>query len=226
MPRTARIYNEEGIFHILARGNNKQIIFHEDIDFYYFKKLLKDLKDDHPHKLYHYCLMPNHIHLLLETNPDTQMSEMMKRLNLSYYHYYRQKYGYVGHLWQGRFKSLLVEREVYLLACGLYVERNPLRANIVSHPDDYLHSSYAFYSGRRKDSLVDSDPMFLALGNSDETRKSEYVRLVLENSKKVDENSFRRQFLGSAEFILNMHAKYNTGRQKGTLHGPVPNCVL
>jgi putative transposase len=224
MPRIGRIYVEDGVFHILARGNNKQTIFHDDIDFYCFKKILKDLKKDYPFKLYHYCLMPNHIHLLLETNRGTQLSEMMKRLNLSYYHYYRKKYGYVGHLWQGRFKSLLVEKEKYLMACGLYIERNPLRANIVSQPDDYLHSSCAFYSGRRQDSLVDCDPFFLSVSDDPKARRREYARLIMNNDKVVSEHSFNGLFLGSVDFIESMNERFSIGKQKGTLHGPVPIC--
>lgn len=93
MPRVARIYTEEGIFHILTRGNNKQLVFHEEEDFQKYKEILKKLKTDQPYKLYHYCLMSNHVHLLLETNEQTQLSKLMKRINLIYYNYYKKNMG-------------------------------------------------------------------------------------------------------------------------------------
>lgn len=85
MPRVARIYTEEGVFHILTRGNNRQWVFKEKEDFQAYQEILKQLKKEQPLKLYHYCLMNNHIHLILESNKQTQLSKMMKRLNLFYY---------------------------------------------------------------------------------------------------------------------------------------------
>ena len=218
MPRVARIYLEEGVFHILARGNNKQWIFHDDNDFFCYKRLLRELKEEQPFKLYHYCLMNNHVHLLLEANPKTQLSRLIKRLNLSYCIYYKQKYGYAGHLWQDRFKSLLIEKDTYLLACGLYIERNPLRANMVSEPGDYLHSSYAYYVGRRNDVSIDCDPLYDSLGKDDKIRQKEYRCLTLDKDEDISENTFKKLFLGSPEFIQDMESKFdvvNTRAGKG-----------
>ena len=96
MPRVARIHIEEGVFHILARGNNKQWIFHDEKDFQVYKSIIKRLKAEQPFKLYHYCLMNSHIHLVVETNKMTKLSKLMKRVNLFYYNYYKKKYGYAG----------------------------------------------------------------------------------------------------------------------------------
>ena len=142
MPRTARIYTEEGVFHILTKGNNKQSIFKDNQDFQAYKEILKRLKAEQPFKLYHYCLMSNHVHLIIEANKETKLSKLMKRINLFYYNHYKKKYGYTGHFWQDRFKSLLIEKNEYLLACGLYIERNPVKAEIVSAAEQYSHSSY------------------------------------------------------------------------------------
>ncbi|GAH93854.1 unnamed protein product [marine sediment metagenome] len=122
MPRIKRIYLEEGIFHILARGNNKQWLFEDKSDFKYYLDILKRLKKEQPFLLYHYILMNNHVHLLIETNQKTELSKLMKRINLLYYNHYRRKYNYAGHFWQDRFKSILVSKDEYLLACGLYIE--------------------------------------------------------------------------------------------------------
>lgn len=146
MPRAARIYAEEGVFHILARGNNKQKIFLSDSDFTAYRLLIEELREGHPLKIYHYCFMTNHIHLVIETSPKTDLSRFMKRLNLVYYNHYKKRYGYAGHFWQDRFKSLLISRDEYLLACGLYIERNPVKAKMVESPGLYKYSSYNYYA--------------------------------------------------------------------------------
>ena len=190
MPRTARIYLEEGIFHILTRGNNRQWIFKDKEDFQTYKEILKALKEEQPFKLYHYCLMSNHIHLIIEANKRTDLSKLVKRLNLFYYNHYKKKYGYNGHFWQGRFKSLLIEKEDYLLACGLYVERNPLRARIVSSIKEYVHSSYNYYAYGKRDDLIDRDPGFGDLGRTDNECQTHYRGLMLDREKNITAKIF------------------------------------
>ncbi len=85
MPRSGRIYIEEGIFHAMARGKNKQPVFHDERDFIIYKDTLSRLRDEQPFKLYHYCFMTNHVHMIIETNKNTELSKLMKRINLSYY---------------------------------------------------------------------------------------------------------------------------------------------
>ena len=204
MPRIGRIYIEEGVFHIMARGNNKQPVFHDERDFIVYKKTLLRLKDEQPFKLYHYCLMTNHVHMVIETNEDTKLSKLMKRISLSYYHYYKKRYGYSGHFWQDRFKSLLIEKDPYLLACGLYIERNPIRAKMVSLPEQYMYSSYACYAFGKDDPLLDKDPCYETLGKDDLQRRGEYQKLALADTEQVGKAIGRQLFLGSAGFIKRM----------------------
>jgi len=218
MPRVARIYTDEGIFHILARGNNRQWVFKESQDFTVYKGILKQLKEEQPFKLYHYCLMSNHIHLMLESNDKTELSRMMKRLNIFYYHHYRKKYGYAGHFWQDRFKSLLIEDNEYLLACGLYIERNPLRAKIVNAVQQYPYSSYNYYAYGKKDGLLDRDPYYDSLGKIDKERQAQYRNLTLDSDKNITPKIFNQLFLGTKKFIEKMEEKFkvsNTRLQRG-----------
>lgn len=208
MPRVARIYTEEGIFHILTRGNNKQWVFHEEADFQEYKEILKQLKGEHQFKLYHYCLMNNHIHSIIETNEKTDLSKMMKRLNLLYYNHYKNRYVYAGHFWQDRFKSLLIQRDEYLLACGLYIERNPVRAGIVNSPEEYPHSSYKYYAYGKEDDLIDRDVYYDALGQDDEERQRVYRELMLDEQKGMNTEVFNQLFLGTKEFIRQMENKF------------------
>ena len=152
--------------------------------------------------------MTNHVHMIIETNEDTELSKLMKRMNLSYYHHYKKRYGYSGHFWQDRFKSLLIEKDPYLLACGLYIERNPVRAKTVKLPEQYPYSSYAYYAFGKDDPLLDRDPCYEALREDDSQRRNEYRKLVLEDAGHVGQAITRQLFLGSAGFIKSMEKRF------------------
>ena len=132
----------------------------------------------------------------------------MKRINLSYYQHYKKRYGYSGHFWQDRFKSLLIERDAYLLACGFYIERNPVRAKMVKFPEQYPYSSYPYYAFGKDDPLLDKDPCYETLGKDDSQRQNEYRRLVLDGAEQVSQAISRQVFLGSAGFIKRMEKKF------------------
>ena len=208
MPRVARIFTEEGVFHILARGNNKQRVFKNEADFNIYRKTLKSLKKEQPFKLYHWCLMPNHVHMIIETNKKTELSRMMKRLNLFYYNHYKRKHTYAGHFWQDRFKSLLIEKDEYLLACGIYIERNPVKAKIVRSPKDYPHSSYNYYAYGQEDELTDGDPFYNELGRSEKETQEAYRQLTLDKEKEINSSTFNQLFLGTREFVDKMEDKF------------------
>jgi putative transposase len=208
MPRCARIELEEGIFHIMCRGNNGQGVFKNEVDFRKYKDIIKELKDEQPFKLYHYCLMDNHVHLVIQTNEKTQLSKLIKRLNLKYYHYYKKKYGYSGHFWQDRFKSLLIERKNYLLACGIYIERNPVRAKITKNADGYKYSSYRYYVSGENDEIMDRDISYDELGKDERSRQGVYRNLMLDREYEIGKKISSRFFLGGEEFIESMERKF------------------
>jgi len=113
--------------------------------------------------LYHYGLMSNHFHLLLRLDQPRRLSGLMAGLLLAYVRYFQRERGFVGHLWQGRFQSPIVQREDYWLSCGRYMERNPLEAGLVARPWDYPWSSCRAYSHGQTDPLVTADPSYLEL---------------------------------------------------------------
>ena len=201
MPRIFRILPETGIFHILTRGNNRQTIFKDDKDFIYYRYLLNLYKEEHKFLLYHYCFMSNHIHLILETTDKTNLSKLMKQLNLSYMHHFRRKYKYWGHFWQGRFKSLLIDRDEYLITCGRYIENNPVRAKMVGRPEDYQWSSYKVYAKGAKDNLIDIDPLYGNLGKTTKQRQDNYQNYFKEERQDIN---FNLRFLGSESFVNRM----------------------
>ena len=204
MPRIFRLLPETGIFHVVTRGNNRQKVFRDDKDYQYYLDLLKLYKEEHRFLLYHYCLMPNHVHLILETTSQTDLSRLMKQVNLSYAHHFRKLYKYFGHLWQGRFKSLLIERDSYLTACGRYIEMNPVRAKMVGNPEDYPWSTYRFYAFGRRDDLVDIDPLFDDSAKTQKERQLNY-RHVFDEEAKPNLNA---RFLGSDAFVRRMEKTF------------------
>src|SRR3989339_104227 len=202
MPRGARILPEIGVLHIITRGNNRQKVFKDDADYKKYLWLLGLYKEEHGFKLYHYCLMSNHVHLIIETSRKTNLPKMMKQINLSYMHHFRKKYKYFGHFWQDRYKSLLIEKDSYLLSCGKYIELNPVRARIVSRPDEYRWHSYNVYSGMGEDKLIAFDPVYESLGKTQNERAEKYKELTCEN---INLNS---RFIGSESFVKDQEEKF------------------
>jgi len=137
MPRGPRAIYKDAIVNVTSRGNNKRIIFRKEKDYKYFKVLLLKYKKRYDFKLFHYCLMRNHVHLLLKIGEPITLAKFMQGLQQSYYNYFRRKYGYVGRFWQGRFHSKLIKDDNYLLTAGLYIERNPSKAGLVVSPSEY-----------------------------------------------------------------------------------------
>src|SRR5262249_20639725 len=138
MPRVARHrqWTEAACYHLLNRGHNRDTVFADETDFGYFLQLLARYRDRLGLRLYHYRLMGNHFHLLLQLPDPRQLSAFVAGLLRAYVHHAHRRTGFVGHLFQGRFKSPAIEAQRYLLSCGRYVERNPLAARLVAVPWD------------------------------------------------------------------------------------------
>ncbi len=178
MPRTARTLVDGGIYHILTRGNNRQTLFHQDSDYQRYLLLLSTYVKGHAIKLYHYALMPNHVHLIVETPIGAALSRMMSGLNLSYTLFYRKRHRYTGHLWQGRFHSLPIEKERCLLPCARAVELNPVRGKLSEAPGEYPWSSYAFYGYGNESTLLTPNPLYELLGSTSFERQTRYRQFI------------------------------------------------
>ncbi len=149
MARQLRIEYAGAFYHVSSRGNLKEKIFFEDSDRKKFLEILKRTKETFCYLLHAYVLMENHYHLLLET-PRGNLSRIMQNINTSYTVYVNNKYNRSGHLLQGRYKSILVEKESYLLELSRYIHLNPVRQGLVDDPVEYEWSSYAAYADKHK----------------------------------------------------------------------------
>jgi putative transposase len=218
MPRIERLIPVDAAMHIMCRGNNKQNIFHREKDKLYYLFLLRKLKEENRLKIFHYCLLNNHLHLILWLNARSNLSKFMKQVNLSYFNYFKKNYGYFGHFWQDRYKSNIIEKDSYLLQCGKYIELNPVRAGIVSSPEEYKYSSYNYYARGFYDSLLTPNPVFLGLSNSEVERRKLYIEFVVDSNSISKKGITKQLFIGSEEFTKKMQRSFqieNTRKKRG-----------
>jgi len=178
MPRLKRHILDNGIYHILNRGHNKDTIFKETDDFNRFKDMIRKYKESLSFDVYHYCLMPNHFHLLIRIFEAKDLPAIMKGICQSYANHYRRTHGRIGYLFQNRYKSIYIDRDAYLLECARYIERNPLRANMIKNLSEYPWSSYNHYVGNRTDDIITMDPLYATLAKTSKERRDAYIEYL------------------------------------------------
>jgi len=175
MARQPRLSLASYPHHVIQRGNNRQLIFLAPTDYAVFLECLREAKRKCRARLYVYVLMTNHVHLLMEPEHEGDLGRFMQSVGRRYVRYINDTYERTGTLWEGRFKSAVVSRNEYLIACSRYIELNPVRAGMVGHPRDYRWSSYHGRALGRPDPLLDEDPWYTTLGNSPEARAMIYA---------------------------------------------------
>jgi len=204
MARQLRIEIEGGFYHITSRGNLKERIFFADDDRKKFLEILERTKNRYGYILHAYALMDNHFHLLIET-PKANISQIMQNINTSYTVYINNKYQRSGHLFQGRYKSIIVDKDSYLLELSRYIHLNPVRSGLVKHPQDYIWTSYLDYveSGRKDRTLVDIEDTLSYFHRIKVEAKKLYQQFVEEGIEKnfsPFKNLEGRTILGGKEF--------------------------
>ncbi|MEW6377873.1 MAG: transposase [Thermodesulfobacteriota bacterium] len=156
MARQLRIEYEGAFYHVTSRGNQRGKIFWDDKDRERLKTILERTKERYGYLLHGYVFMSNHYHLLIET-PRANIKQVMQNINTSYTVFVNRKYHRSGHLFQGRYKAFIVDKERYLLELGRYIHLNPVRVGVARRPEDFRWSSYRDYIGSRNDGLVDTE---------------------------------------------------------------------
>lgn len=141
MPRIPRGETEEGIYHIINRGNMRMQVFDDMEDYEYFLELLEKASKREKVEVHAYCLMPNHFHLLLIPKESNSLSKLMQWVMTSHVRYYHKKNKTSGHIWQGRYKSFIVEKENYYMTLIRYIEANALRAKLIKKAQDWKYGS-------------------------------------------------------------------------------------
>lgn len=180
MPRQQRLKSKSGYYHIMIRGNERRNIFHDDEDRYRFMDTLQEKKQGDKFYLHAFCLMDNHIHMLISEGIE-DIALAMKRITISYVHYFNKKYNRIGHLFQDRFRSETIEGEGYLLSLTRYIHQNPVKANIAKTASEYPWSSCNSYLDQTYFSKTLDLDTVLGLFSPDK----EIARKLFKNDMKV-----------------------------------------
>jgi len=212
MARLARVSVPGYPYHVIQRGNNRQTIFHSDDDRQSMCGLLAENAVRFDIAVHAYVLMDNHFHLLVTPHGQEGLPQMMQSVGRRYVRQFNDRHGRSGTLWEGRYKSALVQSERYLLACMVYLDLNPVRAGMVAQAQDYPWSSHAHYAGLRSDRLVTPHALFWELGNTPFARESRYRELVQagvpqELRRALGQSVVNGWALGDAGFIARLQGK-------------------
>jgi len=185
MPRTARLIIPEVAVHVVQRGHDRADCFFVEADYRAYLHALWTYAAQFDCKVHAYCLMTNHVHLLLTPARPTSCAQLMKHVAQRYSKRLNARHGRTGTLWEGRFYSGLVTSEHYALACYRYIDVNPVRAGLVDHPGEYRWSSYRANTYTRLDDFVSPHPAYLSLAASTPERAATYVALC---NASLDQN--------------------------------------
>jgi putative transposase len=198
--------------HIIQRGNNRQAIFVDHADY----ELLLALLDEHARKqkvaVHAYVLMSNHFHLLATPETTEGIPQMMQAVGRRYVRNFNLRHGRTGTLWEGRYRSTLIQSERYLLACMAYIDLNPVRAGLVAEPGAYPWSSHLHYLGARPDKLVTPHPLVWEMGNTPFAREAAYAELVRsgisqEQQRALTDSALRGWALGEPDFVADLQRR-------------------
>lgn len=180
MPKKKRVWYPGAVYHIMNRGNRRSDIFRDEEDFQVYITILREAKKRYSFTIYSYCMMTNHVHLQIETG-EIDIGKIMRFISLSYVKYFNNKYNYEGHLYQGRYRSEIINNDAYNLQTSRYVHLNPVKAAMVTEPLKYKWSSYDVYMGYREDDLIKTDKILGYFKNYDKQLYKEYVESDLIN---------------------------------------------
>jgi len=181
MPRIPRSLIDNGYYHIVTRGNDRRKLFRRRDDYVRILGIIRLYVEKYQVRIFHYCLMPNHIHLLIQAIESADLPKFMQGILQVYANYFRMKYDSTGFLFQNRYRSILIEKESYLLDCARYIERNPLRAKICNDLKDYSWSSYLFYAEGRENSIIEiPNPCFFDLSDNAIDRQRMFREYVVQ----------------------------------------------
>lgn len=185
MARKPRIEYNGAFYHVITRGNQRQKIFKDKQDYTKYLKVLSDYKDRYKYLLYAYALMNNHVHLLIQTQ-ETPLSKILQGINQRYTIYFNKKYKTIGHLFQGRYKAILCNKDEYLLILLKYIHLNPVRAGIVKNTDKYQWSSHHFYIEKHSsgDIIIDIEQV-LGMFSKSKAKAMRLYRVYMSEKEEV-----------------------------------------
>ncbi len=221
MARLPRLTLPGYAHHVIQRGNNRQPIFLQLADYATWLRLAAECARQFDVAIHAYVLMENHFHLLATPESAEGLPKMMQALGRRYVRYFNDQHARTGTLWEGRYRSTVIQAEQYLLPCMTTMDLNPVRAGLVSVPQDYPWSSYSHYVGQRVDKLVTVHPIVWAMGNTPFSREAAYADLVKRgvgdgSQLALTEATLGGWALGDARFVAELQKKIPRRVTKGS----------
>jgi putative transposase len=212
--------------HVIQRGNNRQAIFSSTADYLMLLALLDEYAQKFGVALHAYVLMSNHFHLLATPTTDDGLPQMMQAVGRRYVRYFNDRQQRSGTLWEGRYRSTLIETDRYFLACMAYIDLNPVRAGLVPTAKEYPWSSHAHYVGLRADKIVTPHALFWTLGNTPFAREAAYAEFVAAGISFDQQDALTRSALsgwalGGATFVANLQKRTERRIEKTKAGRPV-----
>ncbi len=233
MARLPRLTLAHHPHHLIQRGNNRQPIFLDQADFRQMLALLANHSRDAGVAVHSYVLMDNHFHLLATPESGEGIPLLMQSVGRQYVRYFNDRHGRTGTLWEGRYRSTLVQAERYLLACMVYIDLNPVRAGVVEQPADYPWSSCRHYAGIEVDRLVTPHALYWSLGNTPFAREQAYANLIVagldgRTQRELTDRTLRGWALGDDGYLRQLEqegvrrqAPMSAGRPRRTDLSPI-----
>lgn len=216
MARKPRIHFSGAFYHVIVRGNGGQDIFRRDDDYQFYLALLEEYKKRFHFRIYAYALMTNHAHLLLEV-AEVPLARIMQIVQFRYARKFNFRYGREGHLFQGRYRAILCDKERYFLVLSAYIHLNPVRGGLVHNPSHYPWSSYRYYVGSERSGVVDRKLILSLFGGRGQQAQRAYERFVnarMQDGKAEDFYDVKDQcFLGDEEFIQEVRLSLSEAKQ-------------
>ena len=195
--------------HVIQRGNNRQPLFAGEDDYRLLLELFETYSRELKVAIHSYVLMGNHFHLLATPETETGLPAMMQAVGRRYVRHFNTRQQRTGTLFEGRYRSTLIQAERYLLACMVYIDLNPVRAGMVSDPSQFPWSSHRHYAGLAQDRLVTPHPLFWSLGNTPFAREQAYGELITsgisrDTKEKLAGSTHRGWALGDANYVAEL----------------------
>ena len=214
MPRLPRYAAAGQPQHVIQRGNNKAPLFTAAAEYARFSAYLLSARHRHQCEIHAYVLMTNHIHLLITPRQENGIAKLMQSVGIQYVRYFNGRHSRTGTLWEGRYRATLIDSDRYLLACYRYIELNPIRARLVSHPAEYQWSSYAANARGTPDRLISPHALYLNLGRDAIARQAAYQALFRSSIDEATLHAIRSATntswaLGSESFRRDVEARLN-----------------
>ncbi len=206
MSRPVRIELSGGLYHITSRGDRRKSIYKDETDYNIFIEILGNVINQHNWRCHAYCLMTNHYHLIIET-PEANLSKGMRQLNGVFAQQSNHRHMRVGHLFQGRYKAILVDGDAYLQELARYVVLNPVRAYMVASVEDWKWSSYRETAGLKdKEEWLDTDAILSLFGSKRGVAQTAYKRFVDEGNTEASPllEVSQQVYLGNDAFVVRM----------------------